>query len=169
MGFFSNFFRKDKKVNKESNVEFVKNNYIKIINYWSGIIEGSKKLKDGSKFNDNTVYNTKHLEYTKEQIQLSLIQRGMNSKDEKDYEGVKTCYMWTANFNDAVKDKYVNSTQNIMDLVTKYGEKDFDKMIKEIADVPHDEKQSSEFFKAITNDQLAYCKMFDEIINKSKK
>ena len=57
--------------------------------------------------------------------------------------------MWFANFSDEVKDKIVNSSQDIMDIVAKYGgdptsldKKDTDSLIKEIADAPHDEKKS---------------------------
>ena len=167
MGFFTKLFGNKK--DKKSDVEFVQKNYTDIINYWSGIIEGTKKLKDGSIFNDFTVFNTKHLEYSKHQIQLALINRGINSKDEKDFEGTQVCYMYTANFNDSIKDKYVSSTQKINDLVMKYGENDTDKLMKEMAKLPHDEKESKEFFKAITNDQMRNAKFFEEMVKKSQK
>jgi hypothetical protein len=169
MSLFGKLFGSKKKSDTSSDVEIVKKKYVDIINYWSGIIEGTKKLKDGSTFNDFTVFNTKHLEYSKNQIQLALIQRGINSKDKKDFEGTQVCYMYTANFNDSVKDKYVSGTQKITDLVTKYGEKDMDKLIKEMAELPDDEKESKEFFKAITKDQMRYTKFFEEIVKKSKK
>jgi hypothetical protein len=169
MGFFTKLFGNKNKIENSSDIEFVQKNYVDIINYWSGIIEGTKKLKDGSIFNDFTVFNTKHLEYSKHQIQLALINRGINSKDEKDFEGTQVCYMYTANFSDSVKDKYVSSTQKITDLVMKYGEKDTDKLMNEMAKLPDDEKESKEFFKAITNDQMRYVKFFKEMVKKSKK
>ena len=43
-------------------------------------------------------------------------------------------------FCDSVKDKYVSGTQKITDLVTKYGEKDMDKLIKEMAKLPNTNK-----------------------------
>lgn len=63
MSLFGKFFGSKKKSDTSSDVEIVKKKYVDIINYWSGIIEGTKKLKDGSTFNDFTVFNTKHLEY----------------------------------------------------------------------------------------------------------
>jgi len=169
MGFFTKLFEKKNKKEKKSDVKFVQKNYSDIINYWSGIIEGTKKLKDGSIFNDFTVFNTKHLEYSKHQIQLALINRGINSRDKKDFEGTQVCYMYTANFNDSVKDKYVSGTQKITDLVMKYGEKDTDKLMDEMAKLPDNEKESKEFFKAITNDQMRYSKFFEEMVKKSKE
>ena len=83
--------------------------------------------------------------------------------------------MWFANFSDEVKDKIVNSSQDIMDIVAKYGDdttsldkKDTDSLIKEIADAPHDEKKSREIFNAISKTQMAYVKKFDELTKKDK-
>ena len=168
MSFFSKFFKNNKKSDDSSDAEFVKKNYVDIVNYWSDIIEGTKKLEDGSKFNDNTVYNTKHLKHSKKQIQLAVIQRGMNAKNDKDFQAVQVCYMWLANFNDVVKDKEANSTQEIMDLVTEYGEKDQDKLIEEMAKLPHDSKKSKEFFEAISKEHLKYSKFFEEVVKKTK-
>jgi hypothetical protein len=38
-----------------------------------------------------------------------------------------------------------------------------------MAKLPDDEKESKEFFKAITNDQMRYVKFFKEMVKKSKK
>jgi hypothetical protein len=38
-----------------------------------------------------------------------------------------------------------------------------------MAELPDDEKESKEFFKAITKDQMRYTKFFEEIVKKSKK
>ena len=41
MGFFTKLFGNKNKKDKKSDVEFVQKNYVDIINYWSGIIEGT--------------------------------------------------------------------------------------------------------------------------------
>jgi len=178
MSFFGNLFGSKKKSDTDTDIkdiEIVKKKYVDNINYWAGIIGGTKKLIDGSTFDSFTVFNTKHLEYSKNQIQLALIQRGINSKDRKDFEATKVCYIYTANFNNTVKDKYVSKTQKITDLVTKYGNldslsrKDKDKLIKETAEVPNDEKEYKEFLDFLHEDQVRYTKFFEEIYTKSKK
>tara|TARA_Y100000294_G_C8357732_1_gene257427 strand:+ start:39 stop:560 length:522 start_codon:yes stop_codon:yes gene_type:complete len=173
MNFFSKLFKTNKNPKKDS--EYIKENFTTLIDYWSGVIEGTVGLEDGSKFSDNTIYNTKFLKYPKRYLEIACISAGKNAKDKKIFEACRTCYMWFANFSDEVKDKIVNSSQDIMDIVAKYGDdttsldkKDTDSLIKEIDDAPHDEKKSREIFNAISKTQMAYVKKFDELTKKDK-
>ena len=171
MNFFSKLFKTNKNPKKDN--EYIKENFTTLIDYWSGVIEGSVGLEDGSKFSDKTIYNTKLLKYPKKYLEIACIIAANNTKDKKIFEACRTSYMWFANFSDEVKDKITNSTQDIIDVVAKYGDdamsldkKDTDSLIKEIADVPHDEKKSREIFNAISKTQMAYVKKFDELTKK---
>jgi hypothetical protein len=165
MSFFKNLF-KSKETKHKENVDYLLKNYNALIDYWSGVIEGTQKLEDGSTFNDNTVYNTKHLKYKKSYLEQACIYSAKTSKSKIIYNATRTCYMWFANFNDKVEDKISNTTQDILNIVAETGDGDMQKLIDKIADVPHDEKKSKEIFNAIQKTQLAYLKKFDELTAK---
>ena len=75
--------------------------------------------------------------------------------------------MWFANFNENVKDKIVNPTQDVQEVMDKYNygadPKMQNKMINELAKLPQDNKKSNKIFSTILKTQLAYLKKFDNL------
>ena len=165
MNFFKNLF-KSKETKQKENVDYLVKNFNTLIDYWSGVIERTQKLEDGSTFNDNTVYNTKYLKYKKIYLEQACIYSARTTKSKVIYNATRTCFMWFANFNDKVEDKISNTTQDILNIVAETGDGDMQKLIDKIANVPHDEKKSKEIFNAIQKTQLAYLKKFDELTAK---
>ena len=165
MSFFKKLFKNKKNPKKDS--EYIKKNFTTLIDYWSGIIDKSIALEDGSKFSDSTLYNVKYLKYPKRHLEIACITAGKGAKTKKIFQAVRTCYMFFGNFSDDVKDKIKNSTQDIMDLVEKHGDKDPVALANEIAKLPNDEKKSNEIFNAIQKTQLFYIKKFDELTKKN--
>ena len=165
MSFFKNLF-KSKETKHKENVDYLVKNFTSLIDYWSGVIEGTQKLEDGSTFNDNTVYSTKHLKYKKNYLEQACIYNAKSTKDKTIYNASRTCYMWFANFNDKVEDKISNTTQDILNIVAETGDGDIQKVIDKIADVPHDEEKSKKIFDAIQKTQLAYLEKFDRLTKK---
>lgn len=169
MSFFKNLF-KSKETKHKENVDYLSKNFASLIDYWAGVIEGTQKLEDGSKFNDNTIYNPKYLKYSKKHLEIASISAAKNAKNKKIYYAFRTGYMWFANFNEKVKDKIVNPAQDVQEVMDKYnyGEdpKMLDKMINELAKLPQDENKSNEILNAISKTQLAYIKKFDELTTK---
>ena len=74
--------------------------------------------------------------------------------------------MWFANFDDKIKDKVSNSTQDILDIVNTTNANDTQSIINKIAKLPEDEKESGKLFKAMQETQLAYIKKFDKLTTK---
>jgi len=77
--------------------------------------------------------------------------------------------MWFANFDDKIKDKVSNSTQDILDIVTTTDASDTQSIIDKITKLPQDEKKSKELFKTMQKTQLAYLKKFDELTREMKE
>jgi len=166
MSFFKNLFSKSKEKKHKEDLDYLSKNYHKLIDYWGGIIARDIKLEDGSTFSDGTFYNTKYLKYRKDHLEQASIYNAKTTKDKKVYDACRTCYMWFANFDDKIKDKVSNSTQDILDIVTKTDANDTQSIIDKIAKLPQDEKKSKELFKTMQKTQLAYLKKFDELTSK---
>ena len=165
MSFFKDLF-KSKETKHKENVDYLSKNYHKLIDYWGGIIARDIKLEDGSTFSDGTFYNTKYLKYRKDHLEQASIYNAKTTKDKKVYDACRTCYMWFANFDDKIKDKVSNVTDEILDIVNTTNPNDTQSLIDKIAKLPQDEKKSKELFKAMQKTQLAYLKKFDELTSK---
>ena len=164
------YLKTKKYKSNKSDSQFIKENFDNLIDYWAGVFEGTIKLEDGSKFNDNTIYNPKYLKYSKKHLEIASISAAKNAKNKKIYYAFRTGYMWFANFNENVKDKIVNPTQDVQEVMDKYnyGEdpKMLNKMISELAKLPQDEKKSNKIFSTILKTKLAYLKKFDDLTTK---
>ena len=163
MGFFKNLFSKSKEKKNKEDLDYLSKNYNTLIDYWGGIIARDIKLEDGSTFSDGTFYNTKYLKYRKDLLEKASIYSAKTTKDKKLYHACRTCYMWFANFDDKIKDKVSNSTQDILDIVTTTDTNDIQSIIDKITKLPKDEKESGKLFKAMQETQLAYLKKFDNL------
>ena len=161
------YLKTKKYKSNKSDSQFIKENFDDLIHYWAGVFEGTIKLEDGSKFNDNTIYNPKYLKYSKKHLEIASISAAKNAKNKKIYYAFRTGYMWFANFNENVKDKIVNPTQDVQEVMDKYNygadPKMQNKMINELAKLPQDDKKSNKIFSAILKTQLAYLKKFDNL------
>ena len=166
MGFFKNLFSKSKEKKNKEDLDYLSKNYNTLIDYWGGIIARDIKLEDGSTFSDGTFYNTKYLKYRKDLLEKASIYSAKTTKDKKLYHACRTCYMWFANFNDKIKDKVSNDTDEILDIVNTTDPSDTQSLIDKIAKLPQDEKKSKELFKTMQKTQLAYLKKFDELTSK---
>ena len=166
MNFFKNLFPKSKEKKHKEDLDYLSKNYNTLIDYWGGIIAGDIKLEDGSTFSDGTFYNTKYLKYRKDLLEKASIYNAKTTKDKKVYYACRTCYIWFANFNDKIKDKVSNDTDEILDIVNTTDPSDTQSLIDKIAKLPQDEKKSKEQFKAMQKTQLAYLKKFDELTSK---
>ena len=166
MGFFKNLFPKSKEKKNKEDLDYLSKNYNTLIDYWGGIIARDIKLEDGSTFSDGTFYNTKYLKYRKDLLEKASIYNAKTTKDKKVYYACRTCYIWFANFNDKIKDKVSNDTDEILDIVNTTDPSDTQSLIDKIAKLPQDEKKSKELFKAMQKTQLAYLKKFDELTSK---
>lgn len=164
MSFLKKLFKNKKNPKKDS--EYIKKNFTTLIDYWSGIIDKSIALEDGSKFSDFTLYNVKYLKYPKRYLEIACITAGKNAKTKKIFQGVRACYMFFGNFSEDVKDKIKNSTQDLTDLVENHGDKDPVALVNKIAKLPNDEKKSNEIFNVIQKTQMFYIKKFDELTKK---
>jgi hypothetical protein len=147
--------------------QFIKENFEDLVHYWAGVFDGTIKLEDGSKFNDNTIYNPKYLKYSKKYLEIASLSAAKNAKNKTIYYAFRTGYMWFANFNENVKDKIVNPTQDVQEIMDKYNygadPKMLNKMIDELAKLPQDEEKSNKIFSTILKSQLAYLKKFDNL------
>jgi hypothetical protein len=166
MGFFKNLFSKSKEKKNKEDLDYLSKNYNTLIDYWGGIIARDIKLEDGSTFSDGTFYNTKYLKYRKDLLEKASIYSAKTTKDKKLYHACRTCYMWFANFDDKIKDKVSNDTDEILDIVNTTDPSDTQSLIDKIAKLPQDEKKSKELFKTMQKTQLAYLKKFDELTSK---
>ena len=166
MSFFKNLFPKSKEKKNKEDLDYLSKNYNTLIDYWGGIIARDIKLEDGSTFSDGTFYNTKYLKYRKDLLEKASIYNAKTTKDKKVYYACRTCYIWFANFNDKIKDKVSNDTDEILDIVNTTDPSDTQSLIDKIAKLPQDEKKSKELFKTMQKTQLAYLKKFDELTSK---
>tara|TARA_B110000305_G_C19055207_1_gene454524 strand:- start:45 stop:545 length:501 start_codon:yes stop_codon:yes gene_type:complete len=166
MIFFKNLFPKSKEKKNKEDLDYLSKNYNTLIDYWGGIIARDIKLEDGSTFSDGTFYNTKYLKYRKDLLEKASIYNAKTTKDKKVYYACRTCYIWFANFNDKIKDKVSNDTDEILDIVNTTDPSDTQSLIDKIAKLPQDEKKSKELFKTMQKTQLAYLKKFDELTSK---
>tara|TARA_B110000971_G_C19883614_1_gene441867 strand:+ start:413 stop:913 length:501 start_codon:yes stop_codon:yes gene_type:complete len=166
MSFFKNLFPKSKEKKHKEDLDYLSKNYNTLIDYWGGIIARDIKLEDGSTFSDGTFYNTKYLKYRKDLLEKASIYNAKTTKDKKVYYACRTCYIWFANFNDKIKDKVSNDTDEILDIVNTTDPSDTQSLIDKIAKLPQDEKKSKELFKSMQKAQLAYLKKFDELTSK---
>lgn len=161
------FFKSKSNTDNEDDAKiakYVSENIIELIDYWGGIIANDIKLTDGSLFDTNTIYNEKYLKYKKKYLELALIIQAKKSSDEQWLENAKACYMYFANFQNRIKDKYILKTGKILDLIQN--EKDTDKLINKMANLDHDEEASKKENDALMQGHLAYANKFKELIKK---
>jgi len=166
MSFFKNLFSKSTEQKHKEDLEYLSKNYNTLIDYWGGIIARDIKLEDGSIFSDGTFYNTKYLKYKKDLLQKASIYNAKTTKDKKVYYACRTCYMWFANFDDKIKNKITNSSQDILDIVAETDVNDTQAIIDKIAKLPIDETKSNEVFKAMQKAHLAYVEELDQLTSK---
>ena len=163
MGIFD--FLKTKQNNKKSDAEFVSENWREIVPYWGSIIAGDIDLEDGSKFDSDVIYNPKYLKYEIRQIELASIMAAKSTDDKALIANVRTCYMWLANFNTSVKEKYITNTKKMKDLIEE--EKDSEKLINKIADMDQDEKKAKKETAALNEAYQINIKKFDTVLKKT--
>ena len=77
------YLKTKKYKSNKSDSQFIKENFDDLIHYWAGVFEGTIKLEDGSKFNDNTIYNPKYLKYSKKYLEIASISAAKNAKIKK--------------------------------------------------------------------------------------
>ena len=126
--------------------------YSMLTTYWGGLCEGVTRLENGDKFDTDTYYNKKSLKYSVDEIKQALIFSAIKyGSNEKFFEACQTTYSYLASFEKNVKKSKATSVAQITKIVEKYpteviqnDTKQFDKMIKEMADIKDDKKEKGE-------------------------
>ena len=131
--------------------------------YWGGLCEGVTRLENGEKFDTDTYYNKKSLKYSVDEIKQALIFSAIKYGSNKNfYESCQMTYTFLASFEKNVKKSETTSVAQITKIVEKYpteviqnDKKQFNKMMKEMANIKDDKKKKGETSLLMSQTRLA--------------
>ena len=164
--------------NKKTDGEFINDNYDTLINYWSGIVSGDEKLKNGKKFDSFAVYSPKLLRYEINHLKIAVIIRGHQAWKQNNKEllsAAQTCYMFLANFLDDIPEDFESEPQKFNELVNSFSnaknKNEEEDIMKKFASMDTD--KMSEANNMLTKRQLEFSNHFttsiEKFVNKNQK
>ena len=164
--------------NKKTDGEFINDNYDTLINYWSGIVSGDEKLKNGKKFDSFAVYSPKLLRYEINHLKIAVIIRGHQAWKQNNKEllsAAQTCYMFLANFLDDIPEDFESEPQKFNELVNSFSnaknKNEEEDIMKKFASMDSD--KMSEANNMLTKRQLEFSNHFttsiEKFVNKNQK
>ena len=164
--------------NKKTDGEFINDNYDTLINYWSGIVSGDEKLKNGKKFDSFAVYSPKLLRYEINHLKIAVRIRGHQAWTQNNKEllsAAQTCYMFLANFLDDIPEDFESEPQKFNELVNSFSnaknKNEEEDIMKKFASMDSD--KMSEANNMLTKRQLEFSNHFttsiEKFVNKNQK
>ena len=165
--------------NKETEGEYIKDNYETLINYWSAIVSGDENLKNGKKFDSLAVYSPKLLKYELNHLKIAVIVRGHQAWKQNNKEvlsAAQTCYMFLANFLDDIPEDYESETQKFNEIVASHTNdinenENFKEIAEKIASL--NSNKLTEANNMLTKRQLEFSNHFttsiEKFVNKNQK
>ena len=158
--------------NKETEGEYIKDNYETLINYWSAIVSGDENLKNGKKFDSLAVYSPKLLKYELNHLKIAVTVRGHQAWKQNNKEvlsAAQTCYMFLANFLDDIPEDYESETQKFNEIVASHTNdinenENFKEIAEKIASL--NSNKLTEANNMLTNRQLEFSNHFTTSIEK---